>query len=797
MIPALDDCNGWADFVRYQLGVNVIPAVYKDKVPIVKWANWQTQPIPLELHNEWKAKNMFRDGMAIVLGNVFHNDKAGSYLACLDTDNGLATKSIALSPKETLVQQRKNGLDRAHSYFYSPRPVKRKPSGANNRYLKDRYDNNLAPKFELRCVGDVVYTGKHESGFYYEIIGQEKPASLSLDQVQGIENRVNDICNKFGLINSIDQPASDLFKEEYEVYEGQNRSRELKRAMCSLLQRNWGILEFNVIKGLASDWHDKHCKPPYQKGIFERNWKQSLEFIGRSKEATEVTVATTEKEEPVVNNEWSENVAKQYTKLYDVVKENLPNLWTALEFGLSVKTILNIEGCSLPFAGIILGPPSSLKTVAIELLRSREHTYFTNNFNARAFVTHNSAIKKKDLGDYDMLPKLKNKLFLTPELAPTFTARDEELLQTLGILTAILDGHGYESDTGAQGHRGYSEDIMFTWLGAAVDIPYKVYKHLSYLGPKLHFFRLPKIENTEDYHFAHKDDDFNLKLDKIRLGLDSYFDCFSSAELMKIKLNREKDEPLAHRYIIRLAELLAHLRAVVPTWETKGSGGSDYAYGTAIIEDESRAITQLRNLARGHALSQGRFYITTDDIFIIAQTVLSTCSIERAKVFNLLIGDDEGRLTTAEVMKGLHMVRATALRAMTELDATQLVDKAVEYEDQEYNPPKHITLKPKFKWFLTSEFKRCLKNCTPRRYIDILNNQISYGVQDRPRRGGHSSKHQIPSLNEVDTTSKISKPVFPTEIHKCYYCTWKETCTHVEFVAHLEKCAEIERDRLA
>ena len=72
-----------------------------------------------------------------------------------------------------------------------------------------------------------------------------------------------------------------------------------------------------------------------------------------------------------------------------------------------------------------------------------------------------------------MLPKIKNKFFLTPELAPTFAAREDDLLQTLGVLTRVADGHGYESDSGAQGHRGYNEDIMFSWLGAAVDIPYK------------------------------------------------------------------------------------------------------------------------------------------------------------------------------------------------------------------------------------------------------------------------------------------------------------------------------------
>jgi len=37
--------------------------------------------------------------------------------------------------------------------------------------------------------------------------------------------------------------------------------------------------------------------------------------------------------------------------------------------------------------------------------------------------------------------------------------------------------------------------------GAAVDIPYKVYKLLAGLGFKLYFFRLPYKEKTEDELF--------------------------------------------------------------------------------------------------------------------------------------------------------------------------------------------------------------------------------------------------------------------------------------------------------
>ena len=60
--------------------------------------------------------------------------------------------------------------------------------------------------------------------------------------------------------------------------------------------------------------------------------------------------------------------------------------------------------------------------------------------------------------------------------------------------------------------------------------------------------------------------------------------------------------------------LLSHLRGSVPTWDTSHSQGSEYAYGIATIEEPSRAITQLMNLAKGHALSQGRNFITNEDV---------------------------------------------------------------------------------------------------------------------------------------------------------------------------------------
>jgi hypothetical protein len=109
---------------------------------------------------------------------------------------------------------------------------------------------------------------------------------------------------------------------------------------------------------------------------------------------------------------WSEKLLEKYEKLHNTVLDNLPNLWNAFEFVLSVKAILNIKACTLPFAGIILSPPSSLKTLIIQLLKRRPNTFYTHIFSPKSFVFHSTAVKRDELNNIDLLPKIKNKLLL-------------------------------------------------------------------------------------------------------------------------------------------------------------------------------------------------------------------------------------------------------------------------------------------------------------------------------------------------------------------------------------------------
>ena len=285
-----------------------------------------------------------------------------------------------------------------------------------------------------------------------------------------------------------------------------------------------------------------------------------------------------------------------------MANDNLSGLWDSLEFELSIMKILNIKDCTLPFAGILLGAPSSLKTVVIEALREWINVFYTDSFSAKAFVSHSTTVKKEVLEQIDLLPKIKNKLFLTPELSPTFSKKDDDLVEILGIMTRVLDGHGYESDTGAHGHRGYTNPMMFVWIGAAVDIPFKVHKLLGTLGPELYFLRLPSIPKSEDYYIDDLDKDFAEKIARVNvvlfdflnfweMGPDLQIDEKSGIKKMEWDPKHTKNDKRTKIFIVRLGKLLAHLRGVIPTFSTdeSSSQGLGYSYALSTIEGSKKS----------------------------------------------------------------------------------------------------------------------------------------------------------------------------------------------------------------
>ena len=508
-------------------------------------------------------------------------------------------------------------------------------------------------------------------------------------------------------------------------------------------------------------------------GTFNDNLTvEDHEFIKNHRFPDGTKLREANKEQEISYEEWNTKLVEKYQNLNDIVIANLPNLWDSLDFELSIQKILNIRDCTLPFAGIVLGRGSSMKTVGIEMFRNSNNTFFTDNFSAKAFVSHSTAVKRQELEQIDLLPKIRNKLFLTPELSPTFTKKDDDLVELLGIITRVLDGHGYESDTGAHGHRGYHGEYMFTWVGAAVDIPWKVHKYLGTLGPKLYFLRLPKVfKNDDEYREYIYNDDFMVKTKQIEEALIDYLNWFEKCpngeiinNLVKISWNKDnRDDDNAIRIIVKLGKLLAHLRGVVPTWETRESQGLEYAYTFANIEEPDRAMVQLRNLARGHALSQGRNYMTMADIPLLINVVLSTASMERVRIFNLLLKFG-GTLTTTEIEQFLNVSDKTAKRTMAELKAIELVSIEEVETNHGGSPELQIKLFKQFKWFLSPEFEQLRdkterKNFTP---FQVEKNSIQNWMAPNEVKGG-----QFSSAGDIQVELTDKNRDFPPN---CYYC---------------------------
>jgi hypothetical protein len=412
----------------------------------------------------------------------------------------------------------------------------------------------------------------------------------------------------------------------------------------------------------------------------------------------------------ITYEEWKEELDRRRHKLRNIAELNFPHSWTGIEFTVSVSKILNISECTLPFAGIILSRAGGNKTLSCNMIIPWPHVYYIRNFTAKAFVSHNTAVKVEKLPEIDMLPKIRFKMFLTPELTPTFSANEDDLRETIGIITSVLDGNGYVNHSGAQGRRGYTGNYMFVWVGAAVDVPYRVHKLLATLGPKLYFIRLPYVEKTKEQLLNCLNENFEQKRKDVQTAVIELLKWFElcpllvedkESGLLKIAWNSENDDDLAKDYIIKLGKFLAKIRGHVDSWSPKGTGHTheytEYSYGFTQSEDPARASTQLYNLARGHALLMGRNYITIEDIPIAVKVVLSTASIERVAILDLLLSKKQS-ITLPGIAKALPMSKSTALRAMTELAALKVVSMDDAFVGG--NPTKKITLKEESSGFL-------------------------------------------------------------------------------------------------
>jgi|APSaa5957512535_1039671.scaffolds.fasta_scaffold03422_8 hypothetical protein len=404
-----------------------------------------------------------------------------------------------------------------------------------------------------------------------------------------------------------------------------------------------------------------------------------------------------------------ESIQQEYEKLVKIVEKYFPGKFRFLEACLSVKAIELINGITLPFCLILIAKPGSGKSTILYIVESLGNCYSTDNFTSKSFVSHIANVEKSKLKEIDLLPKIQNKTFITPELAPLFTSREDNLMETIGVLTKVLDGKGYKSESGVHGQRGYDEDIFFTWIGAIVEIKAKIWKMIGFMGPKMYFLRMTSETDSAECKrgkiLEHmKDKSYDEKLQQVKDQIGSFWEIvkiFPNQKDNKIIWDESKDDPDVLERIVIVAQVLAKLRAFLPTKDTAGTSGSNYGYEEPIEEDPERAAHQMYNLAKGHAVLFGRNFIIMDDLRVVLDVALSSASRDRVMLFELLLKFEE--LSTSQIMDELKTTNDTALKKMKEFELLGLVDRTM--IPGTTKPESVINLKKDYHWFLSDEFK--------------------------------------------------------------------------------------------
>jgi hypothetical protein len=131
----------------------------------------------------------------------------------------------------------------------------------------------------------------------------------------------------------------------------------------------------------------------------------------------------------------------QIEQVQKVVLQNLPECWAPLEACLSTIGAAMLKDIYHCIRLILVGAPGGRKTTTIGLLGKGDPLKKLDTFTPASFVSHDASKNEASLKKIDLLPQIRHKIMVIPELSPLFTQRYEDLTKDIGILTAISDSY--------------------------------------------------------------------------------------------------------------------------------------------------------------------------------------------------------------------------------------------------------------------------------------------------------------------------------------------------------------------
>ena len=376
-----------------------------------------------------------------------------------------------------------------------------------------------------------------------------------------------------------------------------------------------------------------------------------------------------------------------FEQLESIIERYFPDKFDYLKIVLAAGySTLFINGITQPISLFLLGDPSTKKSSLLEITRNLDKVLWSDIFSPASFISG-----ARDIEGGDLLPRLRNKCLVTPELGVLF--KDRNLPQTLGLLTRLLDGFGYVRHTGF-GEVGIHENVRFNWCAAIVKIQPKHWDLFGHLGHRLLFLHLENenesVEAEEDrlVRMITEDRDYNEKLAICRNAVIAFFQNIQARYPNGVTWNTAMDNPRAKRIIVKAAMMLKYLRGTIDD--------------PAIFEEASRLTQSFYNICRGYALMHDRTHIIIDDVESILAVMLDSAPPERKKLL-LALFEQNGEIDADQYMKMSKHGYKRVLDDFTNFETLNIVEFVQD------NTVKKIKLKPEFSWLLDKKILKMIK----------------------------------------------------------------------------------------
>ena len=355
--------------------------------------------------------------------------------------------------------------------------------------------------------------------------------------------------------------------------------------------------------------------------------------------------------------------------LLNEVEGVYPTLVDALTVNLATVGILCFRDYTQPVSLINVGNSGCGKTTVLDMIMpdredTREVLFRCDNFTPASFVSHSTSVKRDTLKEIDLLPKIENKCLITKELAPIFRGSKEDLLKTFAILTAVLDGKGYVSQSGVHGTRGYEYPLVFSWLGATTPLSHAVHTMMAQLGGRLLFWNMDsKQQSQEELAAFVRDDQFYISHEylggRVNDFLEHHFQLYPPRSFNSSEIEIGHNEAWL---LAGYAQVMARMRAAFRITES----GYEKKHTAPIHESEYRLIMMFKYIARSLALMNGRKQVSEDDLQFVRHLALSSMPEQRRKVLKALL-EVGSEASTQDLLEKVKMSKPTLLEYMEEI----------------------------------------------------------------------------------------------------------------------------------